>query len=1464
MKYFLAIFLSLQSLHAATYYVSKTGSDGAAGGVATPWLTIAKAATVAVAGDTVMIGNGDYDEHVYETTSGSSGNLITFKATNKGLAALRGFRIGGSYVKIDGLKINKFSGVGNTWGAAVRIEPTADFVTITNCDICDQPFRIANDFSFPASQTVYSPSSNFIAAGFVPGSKITLGACGFDHPTLGPLYYKNHDTTWTVATVTATTLTLTDGSAAWIADAGTGYWAYIRAGSGNSGFYALQGVESGPEAPQNCTITNNVIRDWASHAMLIDGDGWTMENNTLTRLNGYRWMTFSGSNHVFRRNVIRNSPGVLHFTEGEIGALDHPPGTGWYDYQAGMFAGSSDTGANQNVLFEENWFENLENQMGRVDDSHASTYDIRYTRNVFIGVTEQFSGGRDDMKWRNNTFFRCAWNIGGHPLTLGGLEADAHDGYELTGNIFAACGRQGMTETRTRGFYSTKPYNTGMTIDGNFVSSEEVTGFISKTGFSEVTGINGGDPVFYQPLDPDGIDNIPFTADDGLKVLPTSPAAALGGGALGVRSVASGQPVAHFRITAPNGWFEETGDNFDLNWLAQLPTQRGSVARPYTTPASIGEAPVSATFSADKSLSGVGGATTTTAINQYTWDFGDGSASVVTTVPTASHTFDEPGEHTVSLTVRNTAGATHTVTNEYTVTGLGPSDPRLITVPGDYSTIGQALTNAAPGDTIRISAGTYPERVSTVRSGTSTDKITVEGVGTVNIQQFNLKHSHYIIKRLTFTGTTTVYSHQFSFGSDADFNLMQDCIIDGNYAKDLYGLNFAGGGTDDASDNIIERTTIKRCWANPMLNLAGSRNIVRHCTIEDGWDVDFLRLFGANNVIQYNTFQRNIKGPEKVTNHPDFVQTLGNNAEVSYGHIIEGNIVRDALNSQLTQLSATGQPDIRDWTFRNNTFINFSNGASCTAPGMKYYNNVFYKVSSVVGGHALNFGSRKYDRVDTDPGHPEYPSLLAPVTSGNLVPGSWYNVEVPYYLGATAREDIAAVPMGINAIVAGKEYKVRARSGAKIVYNGIEKLNNERFIGVSGVTDFTKIGTDCDVYIYGYVVYKGVTYERDFHFQCAADDLTFTTFTSDTKIFKNILGFAHGAVVKNNVFLDCGAIGNNTNGWYSISTVLTGVSADYNYIAKGAFGPVRNMVPSVPVGGPGDWGGKGWYEPHGINGGDPKFNDFSNYDFRLLSGSPLRDAGVNLSGVSLDQIGTARPLGTVTDIGAFEYDDGSPPPPPDPDPEETAPNSPSALTSTEVRATRVTLAWTDNADNELAFELERSLDGTTFAQTNIFGPNVTTYQVTGLTAATPYYWRIRATNAVGNSPYSSIYAVTTSAVPPPTPTDPPIAPSGLTATALGVNAVALAWSDNSTDETSFELVFGLDGIGWVPLATIPANAESWAVPGLAPVTTYYFRIRAVNANGFSAWSNTDAATTAASPLIKRRQPRRGASAVIPE
>jgi hypothetical protein len=96
-------------------------------------------------------------------------------------------------------------------------------------------------------------------------------------------------------------------------------------------------------------------------------------------------------------------------------------------------------------------------------------------------------------------------------------------------------------------------------------------------------------------------------------------------------------------------------------------------------------------------------------------------------------------------------------------------------------------------------------------------------------------------------------------------------------------------------------------------------------------------------------------------------------------------------------------------------------------------------------------------------------------------------------------------------------------------------------------------------------------------------------------------------------------------------------------------------------------------------------------------------------------------------------------------PAVTAPAGPSNLTANAVSTSQINLAWTDNANNETGFRIERSLNGSSFTEIATVAANVTTFNNTGLAAATAYSYRVRATNSGGNSAYSNTASATTQA-----------------------------------------------------------------------------------------------------------------------
>src|SRR5439155_3471298 len=97
----------------------------------------------------------------------------------------------------------------------------------------------------------------------------------------------------------------------------------------------------------------------------------------------------------------------------------------------------------------------------------------------------------------------------------------------------------------------------------------------------------------------------------------------------------------------------------------------------------------------------------------------------------------------------------------------------------------------------------------------------------------------------------------------------------------------------------------------------------------------------------------------------------------------------------------------------------------------------------------------------------------------------------------------------------------------------------------------------------------------------------------------------------------------------------------------------------------------------------------------------------------------------------------------------TAPTVPTNLSATAISSSQINLAWTASTDNVAVTGYKVFRAGVQIA-TITAG---TTYQNTGLTAATPYSYTVSAYDAAGNnSAQSSSVSATTSAPPPPPPT----------------------------------------------------------------------------------------------------------------
>jgi hypothetical protein len=190
----------------------------------------------------------------------------------------------------------------------------------------------------------------------------------------------------------------------------------------------------------------------------------------------------------------------------------------------------------------------------------------------------------------------------------------------------------------------------------------------------------------------------------------------------------------------------------------------------------------------------------------------------------------------------------------------------------------------------------------------------------------------------------------------------------------------------------------------------------------------------------------------------------------------------------------------------------------------------------------------------------------------------------------------------------------------------------------------------------------------------------------------------------------------------------------------------------------------------------------------------------------------------------------------------TAPTAPGSLAAQAASASEIQLSWADNSSNEDSFRVERSTGGGAFQEVQNLPAGTTSVRISGLTASTGYSFRVRAVNGVGASAYSNTASATTSAA-TTGGTGAPAAPSNLAAQAVSTTDIQLTWQDNSTNEDNFLIEKSTDGVSFTQFNMRGANTTAFRVTGLTPGTAYWFRIRAKNTSGTSAYSNSAAATT---------------------
>jgi hypothetical protein len=183
---------------------------------------------------------------------------------------------------------------------------------------------------------------------------------------------------------------------------------------------------------------------------------------------------------------------------------------------------------------------------------------------------------------------------------------------------------------------------------------------------------------------------------------------------------------------------------------------------------------------------------------------------------------------------------------------------------------------------------------------------------------------------------------------------------------------------------------------------------------------------------------------------------------------------------------------------------------------------------------------------------------------------------------------------------------------------------------------------------------------------------------------------------------------------------------------------------------------------------------------------------------------------------------------------------PTGLRATGATTSTVSLAW-NPASGATSYQVLRGAPGGTLAVVGSTGS--TTYTDSGRAAGTTYAYAVAAVRKTKVSAPSASITVTTV----------PLAPTGVTATALSSTSVLVGWGD-SRGATAYDVyrATGQGAAAKVFTYPVPAGggqvpAPSWTDSTVSPSTTYTYTVVARNASGSSPASAGATVTTPAPP-----------------